>query len=293
MTYLYLAEPIDQTKRRVPLAEQLSSRLLNERISHYSPRAAWNLYGYGNFPAILQPSNNLVLGSARGVVAVIPRGVPTVGTPMEVQRALDLDIPACVLTDVPTGSLLTLPDVFVTSSVSEAVAWCWNLLSDSDVNAALPGFDDRRVPSGGETMMAMWTPSPDFPDGVPPRSGHPGDAGYDLTAAETVEVRPGEQGQVPCGVRVQLPPGWWSLIQGRSSSWRRGLDVKPSIIDWGYRGDLWVDCFNLTDEVVTVEKGERIAQLIPLPLAPVVGWHQVEQLDESARGADGYGSTGR
>lgn len=129
--------------------------------------------------------------------------------------------------------------------------------------------------------------------GVAPQGHHPGDAGYDLTSSETCVVAYGKRAQIQCGICVELPPGWWALIQGRSSSWKRGLSIKASIIDAGYRGPLWVDVLNVGYDVVKVLKGERIAQLIPMPLAPPIRWTQVEQLSETPRGTNGYGSTGK
>lgn len=128
--------------------------------------------------------------------------------------------------------------------------------------------------------------------GVAPRPGHPGDAGFDLVVSETTTIPKFDFGQVPCGLAVQLPPGYWGLIHGRSSAWRAGLMVQTSIIDAGFRGTLYVDCFNLSVDPILVAAGSRIAQLVPMPLAPRFEWVQRDLLDDSARGEGGYGSTG-
>jgi len=162
-------------------------------------------------------------------------------------------------------------------------------------------YQDITLPNRGEQTMSSealtgyWKHTTDASDlgTLGPRPGKDGDAGYDLTAAEPARILPGDVGQVPCGIAVQMPPGIWGLIQGRSSSWRRGLSVKASVIDAGYRGDLWVDCLNIGPEPVLVAAGERIAQLIPMPLMAPITFVQTDILSDTERGSDGYGSTGR
>ena len=123
---------------------------------------------------------------------------------------------------------------------------------------------------------------------------HEGDAGFDLICAESWTIAPGEFVDIDCGIRLELPDGVWAMITGRSSTLRRrNLLVNQAIIDNGYRGPMFCGVWNLGREMVEVEKGERLAQLIPLPLVaaqlvPV----QVRELGLSDRGTDGFGSTG-
>lgn len=123
----------------------------------------------------------------------------------------------------------------------------------------------------------------------------PGAAGMDLRSTEAIVLSPLERRLVPTGLRVAIPEGFEGQVRPRS-----GLAVKhgismvntPGTIDSDYRGEIKVLLINLSDSVVQLEKGERIAQLVicPVARAEIV---VVEQLDETERGAGGFGSTGR
>ncbi len=131
------------------------------------------------------------------------------------------------------------------------------------------------------------------PGAIPPRVGHPGDAGYDLHTLESITLDPGESQDIRTGVRVQLPEGIWGRITGRSSSLRKhGLFVNEGVIDQGFRGELFVFVTNRNPMSFQVQAGERLAQLI---LSPVIeaAFTRVDKLDPSARGEQGFGSTGR
>lgn len=128
--------------------------------------------------------------------------------------------------------------------------------------------------------------------GVELRHGHDGDAGIDLPASKPVEIWPQTWVNVPCDVCIELPRGTWGWIVGRSSTFfRKHLLVNPAVIDNGYRGELFVCVFNPTSDVYNVQEGERLAQLVPMLLVPV-GLKRVDQLSTTARGDQGFGSTG-
>lgn len=127
-----------------------------------------------------------------------------------------------------------------------------------------------------------------------PLFGYDGDAGLDLTVSQDVRIHSGKTVDVPCGISIELPPGLWGLLTGRSSTLRnRNLLVQSNIIDNGYRGQLFALTRNVGDAVVEVKRGERIAQLIPIRLeASSLGVLQVEELGRSERGEKSFGSTG-
>jgi dUTP pyrophosphatase len=137
------------------------------------------------------------------------------------------------------------------------------------------------------------------PDAVLPRRAHPGDAGLDLVAAEPVELASGERAAVPTGLAIAVPHGHAGLVLPRSGLAREhGITVAnaPGLIDQGYRGELMVLLVNLGSRAHRIEAGDRIAQLV---IAPVSAAEPVE-VDElpgsaaaAARGAGGFGSTGR
>jgi dUTP pyrophosphatase len=127
-----------------------------------------------------------------------------------------------------------------------------------------------------------------------PGYAHDGDAGLDLAASRSVDIRPGERAAVPTGLAVAIPAGWVGLVHPRSGLARRhGLTVAnaPGTIDAGYRGEIHVLLINLGADPVSLAAGDRIAQLLlqRVGRATIV---EVDELDDTARGAGGFGSTG-
>lgn len=121
-------------------------------------------------------------------------------------------------------------------------------------------------------------------------------AGVDLKAAvaEDVVLAPGERRLIPSGIAIALPPGTEAQVRPRSGlAVEHGVTVlnAPGTIDADYRGEVGVVLINLGDRPFTVSRGARIAQLVVAPCLRAA-WRPVESLDESARGAGGFGSTG-
>ncbi len=133
-------------------------------------------------------------------------------------------------------------------------------------------------------------------DATLPTRAHVGDAGLDLYACEAAHIGPGERWGIGTGIAVEIPEGHAGLVLPRSGIAREhGISVvnSPGLIDSGYRGEIRVLLLN-TDpaETFRVEPGDRIAQLLIVPIAlaePVAA----EALTDSARGAGGFGSSGR
>jgi dUTP pyrophosphatase len=127
-----------------------------------------------------------------------------------------------------------------------------------------------------------------------PAYAHEGDAGLDLLSCETLVLAPRERAAVGTGIAVAIPEGWVGLVHPRSGlALRAGLTVvnAPGTIDSGYRGEVKVLLVNLGEEKVEIQQGERIAQLILQRVghAEIV---EVDDLEDTARGAGGFGSTG-
>lgn len=138
----------------------------------------------------------------------------------------------------------------------------------------------QRLPNGG---------------GLPlPAYASDGAAGMDVVAAETLTLRPGARHAVATGFAMAIPAGYEVQVRPRS-----GLALKhgvtclntPGTIDSDYRGEVKVILANLGDESFEIKRGDRIAQLVPAPVQRAA-FAEVATLDETARGAGGFGSTG-
>ncbi len=132
--------------------------------------------------------------------------------------------------------------------------------------------------------------------GLPlPGYAHAGDAGADLHAAEAVTLGPGERALVGTGVAIAVPEGYAAFVHPRSGlALRHGLSVvnTPGTIDAGYRGEVKVLLVNHDlREPVAIERGDRIAQLV-VQRVEHARFVEVEALEDTSRGAGGYGSTG-
>lgn len=135
------------------------------------------------------------------------------------------------------------------------------------------------------------------PDAVVPAYATDGSAGMDLCAAldAPVVIAPGERVRIPTGLAIALPDaGWVAVICARSGlAHREGLTLSNCIgvIDSDYRGELLVSLINQSREPRTVTPGERFCQMLLLPVyTPKI--ELVDELDDTARGAGGFGSTG-
>jgi dUTP pyrophosphatase len=124
-------------------------------------------------------------------------------------------------------------------------------------------------------------------------------AGMDLRAAVAEDapltLRPGDRHAVPTGLTMAIPPGFEGQVRPRSGlALRHGVTTlnSPGTVDADYRGEVMVILINHGPEDFVVRRGERIAQLLISPVSQAI-WEPVEILDETARGAGGFGSTGR
>ena len=121
-------------------------------------------------------------------------------------------------------------------------------------------------------------------------------AGVDLIAAVDADVvlAPGQRTLIPTGIAIALPDGFEAQVRPRSGlALKNGISLvnTPGTIDADYRGEIKVILINHGQEPFTISRGSRIAQMVIAPVIQVK-WNQVESLDETARGAGGFGSTG-
>lgn len=131
-------------------------------------------------------------------------------------------------------------------------------------------------------------------DGTEPKRAHPTDAGYDLVSAQHRVIESGDWTLIRTGTRVQIPAGHVGFVCSRSGlALKHGVAVlnAPGVVDSGYNGDVGVILHNTGREPFEVQKGDRIAQLVIVPIVtPVM---VADDLDATSRGDAGFGSTGR
>ena len=129
-----------------------------------------------------------------------------------------------------------------------------------------------------------------------PQYSTPHSAGMDVRAAvdSPVTIMPGERRLIPTGLRVQLPDGFELQMRPRSGlALKRGITLlnSPGTIDADFRGEIGVIIINHSDESFTVERGDRIAQMV-LASYERICWDETDSLDDSERGDGGFGHSG-
>ena len=128
-----------------------------------------------------------------------------------------------------------------------------------------------------------------------PAYAHEGDAGLDLRAAESATLEPFARKAVPCGIALAIPDGHAGFVLPRSGlASKHGISIvnAPGLIDSNYRGEIKVVLVNLDPhDAFDVSVGDRIAQLVIMPY-PSVTLAEAEYLDATARGENGFGSSG-
>ena len=133
------------------------------------------------------------------------------------------------------------------------------------------------------------------PEAIIPEYATPGASGMDVASPVDVTIEAGETVMIKLGFAIAVPEGYELQVRPRS-----GLSLKtklrlpnaPGTIDSDYRGEVKVILANLGSEPFPVRRGERIAQLVPAPVLKAE-WREVKSLDDTDRGAGGFGSTGR
>ena len=128
-----------------------------------------------------------------------------------------------------------------------------------------------------------------------PRYAYQADAGLDLSSCVDMDLAPFERALIPTGLAIAIPEGYAGFVMPRSGlALREGLSMAntPGLIDAHYRGELKVVAVNLdAKSAIHITKGERVAQLVIMPVPPI-NLQEVAELDETDRGKGGFGSSG-
>lgn len=131
------------------------------------------------------------------------------------------------------------------------------------------------------------------PDAKLPTYAHPGDVGMDLYSLEDYTLQPGEWKIFYVGFALEFNTGYAAIIKDKSSLPKEhGAHTLGGVFDAGYRGEYNVQLMNLGDKPCEIKRGQKIAQLIMFPVA-IAELAEVDELNESERGAGGFGSTGK
>jgi len=130
------------------------------------------------------------------------------------------------------------------------------------------------------------------PEAKLPSYAHPGDVGLDLYSLEQVTIKPGEHHRFYNGFALEFPVGYAGIIKDKGSISKAGLHTMGGVFDAGFRGEYNVHLVNLSVVPYTFEKGDKVAQLVILPVE-IVDIEEVKELSDSARGLGQFGSTGK
>ena len=125
-----------------------------------------------------------------------------------------------------------------------------------------------------------------------PVRAHAGDAGLDLYALESAVLKPSVPTRIQTGIALAIPNGHVGMICDRSSMGAKGIRILGGIVDSGYRGEVQVLLINLSLQEYKIESGDKIAQLLILPVN-LCDTAEVLDLDETSRSSGGFGSTGK
>lgn len=129
------------------------------------------------------------------------------------------------------------------------------------------------------------------PEAKLPSYGHKGDAGLDLFSCAGYVLGAGEVKAIQTGIKVAIPRGYVGLIWDKSGISLKGVHKLAGVVDAGYRGEVQVVMINLGNAPYEIKKGMKIAQMLIQPISEVEVI-EAEDLDDTLRGEDGFGSTG-
>jgi dUTP pyrophosphatase len=130
------------------------------------------------------------------------------------------------------------------------------------------------------------------PDAVIPNYALEGDVGLDMYSLENCEIQPGQRHIFKLGFAMEFPTGFGAFVMDKGGMSLKGLHTMGGVYDAGYRGEYNAHLINLNDKPYKVSKGDKVAQLVILPVS-IAKLIEVDELSNSQRGLGRFGSTGK
>jgi len=303
---IYLAHPIDQAQQRhtrsilVQVVAHILEAGRQQGHGFYRPGGAFNLPAPpwdDDLVRAVDLINQQAIFECHGVLAVVAPGIPTLGTVSEIETALLLNRPTCIVTTEELRRSSVQMANWAGRGAQVVFMSPTGHLHNLDIAAVLGSLPDpTKVFSETSILDLVGRPallvSRTSTNAKVPSRAYRGDAGLDLAVVGEHEIHPGEYKLLPTGVKAAVPDGWFGFVTARSSAWTKWrFDIRTAIIDSGYRGELMVGVHNRGSERRAVMPGTRLAQYVLLP-AFMGDVAEVDELPAHERGENGYGSSG-
>ena len=311
---VYLAGAIDLESNGHGPKEDLAKRVNELGYTVYCPwRAFSHVEGNGKY---VRAANLRMVESSNALLAVVDPKVHSHGTVIDIEHAYQNGVPVYVILKDGVDPPMYLEHIPCFANEEDALAamdktltrkvafnrLLNNMREVAEYTRATTGPDIAKMPIEAEDeppvisethsdSQPIWCVAED--DHPEPSKTYSDDAGFDLYVRGRHFVLAGHWADIEVGTKLALPEGYWGLILGRSSAfYRLGLQMQPAVIDAGWRGELKVAVFNGTEDDITIEDKDRVAQFIPLP-APKFHIVPTMELPPGSRGERGFGSSGR
>jgi dUTP pyrophosphatase len=285
MALIYLAHPIDKTGGNpMVVAMSMQDELLQkDGIAVFTPADAWQVRPPHD--ARVQRINERALHECDVVLVYLPAGVWTRGVPVEITIANERGIPVVLVSEQDESSLIETYwashyniYTYEVDEYRQACEWAATLGRNRDKKSTLKF---ARFTGDSHQLSQAFT----------------GDAGFDLAynGDQPLVVEPHTMARIPTGVCVEMPRGIYAVLTGRSSTFsKRNLITPMSVIDEGFRGELFAVVWNFGDTPQVIEPKERVVQLLPMNnVAREINWLQTADLSPTDRADHGFGSSGR
>lgn len=324
---VYLAGAIDMAQGIPDWRTEVVNKLNESGWHVYDSAAAFKLSmpGWMHAAEKVKNVNMGALAQSDILLAEYNFNIMHTGTVIEIMESAKLGIPAVIWCDLEHPPLYLMasgnPNLVIVKNLDEAV----KLITSGEMlrhasRALVKSSGDAGMRPVENVNLKVKVLNHDFYDGLLPKDdpavhgslepgmvmqGHEvgsplrrvygGDAGWDLYVSEDTTIPPGAVVDVPCGIAIEMPPGYWGRVTGRSSTLRnRGLQVQDAVIDNGFAGEIFAQVKSMTHSTVKIAAGERLAQFV---FAPIFSdsWNIeiVDALADSPRGARGFGHTGK